>query len=274
MMQQYYLGFLKGIMSKASLPSLSIRHIVSAIRVQTPENSAMIKQNRPYWAITIKPSGQTKYNCNGIETISNQHNVVILPKGSSYSWKSNGGECLLIDFDCDLTMEELISFKVKDVSKIIDLFNKIQTLHVLKPPYYKMKAIQLLYKLLFVLLDSANDAYVPSQKSEKLMPAIEYIIQHYYDPDITGEFLSSLTQISYTYFRKIFAQTYGCPPMEYLAILRMKKAAELLKTDYSSIQAVSLSVGYNSVYHFSKMFKKHYNVSPTKYASNQQKSKK
>ena len=123
---------------------------------------------------------------------------------------------------------------------------------------------QLVYKLLLLLFNE-NKKYVPSQKAEKITPAIEYIIQHYDDPKITSEFLSSLTTLSHTYFRKIFTQEYGVPPMEYLNILRMRKAAEMLKSDYTSIYAISLSVGYNSIYHFSKMFKKHFGVSPTSF---------
>ena len=59
--------------------------------------------------------------------------------------------------------------------------------------------------------------------------------------------------------------------MEYLHMLRMKKAAEMLKTDYDSIDSISISVGYNSIYHFSKMFKKHFGISPSKYVAHHQK---
>ena len=249
------------------LSNLSIQSIVSANRIYTQKNGSAIKRNRPYWGLAIKLSGETKYTCNGIDTLSTPCNVTLLPKGASYFWKSSGGECLLIDFDADCVAEELTSFYLKDNSKAIDLFNKIQTLLILKPNYYKMKATQLLYKLLLLLFESENKKYIPSKKVEKIAPAVEYIVQHYDDSEITGEFLSTLANISYTYFRKIFTQVYGCPPMEYLTLLRMKKAAEMLKTDYASIEAVSISVGYNSIYHFSKMFKKHFGVSPSKFIS-------
>jgi len=256
-------------MDTAFLSNLSIQNIVSANRIYTQKNGSLTKNDRPYWGISIKLSGETRYICNGVETVSNQYNVVLLPKGSSYFWKSSGGECLLIDFDADCTAEELISFRIKDNFKIVDLFNKIQSLLILTPTYYKMKSMQLLYKLLLLLFESENKKYIPSKKTEKITPAVEYIVQHYDDSEITGEFLSELCNVSYTYFRKIFTQAYGCPPMEYLNMLRMKKASEMLKTDYNSIEAISISVGYNSIYHFSKMFKKHFGVSPSKFLSQQ-----
>ena len=249
------------------LSDLSIQNVVSANRMYTQKNVSTIKKDRTYWGISIKVDGVTKYNCNAVETLSNAQNVVILPKGASYFWKSSGGECLLIDFEADATAEQIFSFQIKDNSKIIDLFNKIQSLLILKPAYYKMKALQLLYKLLILLFESENKKYTPSKKTEKIAPAVEYIVQHYDDSQITGEFLSELCNVSYTYFRKIFTQAYGCPPMEYLNMLRMKKASEMLKTDYNSIESISISVGYNSIYHFSKMFKKHFGVSPSKFLS-------
>ena len=55
--------------------------------------------------------------------------------------------------------------------------------------------------------------------------------------------------------------------MEYVHRLRLKKAKEMLAGDYSSIEEIAKGVGYSSIYHFSKMFKKYYGASPTKYTS-------
>lgn len=259
-------------MDNTFLSNLSVRSIVSANRIYTQKNISTTKKDRTFWGISIKVDGSTKYTCNGEETISKPQNVVILPKGASYYWKSSGGECLLIDFEADATADRIMSFQINDNFKIVDLFNKIESLLILKPAFYKMKSLQLLYKLLLLLLESENKKYIPSKKTEKIMPAVNYIVQHYDDSEITGEFLSSLCNISYTYFRKIFTETYGCAPMEYLNMLRMKKASQMLSTDYNSIESISISVGYNSIYHFSKMFKKHFGVSPSKFVMQQQKT--
>ncbi|MBQ2704787.1 MAG: helix-turn-helix transcriptional regulator, partial [Clostridia bacterium] len=40
----------------------------------------------------------------------------------------------------------------------------------------------------------------------------------------------------------------------------------ILHSDYESVEQVAFSVGYNSIYHFSKMFKLYTGKSPSEYA--------
>lgn len=47
--------------------------------------------------------------------------------------------------------------------------------------------------------------------------------------------------------------------------LRMEKAAELMTVYGEKPSTAGASVGYPDIYHFSKMFKKHFGVSPREY---------
>jgi AraC-like DNA-binding protein len=40
----------------------------------------------------------------------------------------------------------------------------------------------------------------------------------------------------------------------------------MLKNDYNSVSQIAENVGYNSIYHFSKMFKAYTGISPKEYA--------
>jgi ABC-type lipoprotein export system ATPase subunit len=46
----------------------------------------------------------------------------------------------------------------------------------------------------------------------------------------------------------------------------LEKAKAILKSDYDTIEQVALSVGYNSIYHFSRMFKQYTGINPSEYA--------
>ena len=57
----------------------------------------------------------------------------------------------------------------------------------------------------------------------------------------------------------------GDSPINYLIKIRLAKAEELLKDNSLPIKVIAKRVGYNDAYHFSKLFKKYYGVSPSSF---------
>ncbi len=67
-----------------------------------------------------------------------------------------------------------------------------------------------------------------------------------------------------TLYRKIYALT-GETPVEFLNSCRLKKAAELLESDFGSVLEVALEVGFSSASYFTTCFKKKFGSLPTHY---------
>jgi YesN/AraC family two-component response regulator len=69
--------------------------------------------------------------------------------------------------------------------------------------------------------------------------------------------------LSPVYISKIFKEETGESPINYLIKIRLEKAKEILLNENSgSIKSIANHVGYDDVYHFSKLFKKYYGISP------------
>lgn len=93
----------------------------------------------------------------------------------------------------------------------------------------------------------------------------EYMEDHYQEKISLDQIAANMYLSSY-YVSKLFKSETGDTPINYLISLRMKKARELLDTQPDSpIQAVAAAVGYEDAYHFSKLFKKYYGLSPLYY---------
>ena len=71
--------------------------------------------------------------------------------------------------------------------------------------------------------------------------------------------------ISMSYGLEVFRKIYGISPKEYLDQLKLKEAKRLIKNPDIAIELISESVGYSSVSHFSRQFKKWTGVSPRVY---------
>lgn len=100
-------------------------------------------------------------------------------------------------------------------------------------------------------------------KKEIVEQMIAYFREHYQE-EISLEQLAAKMYLSPYYICRIFKSETGDTPIDYLIRLRMEKAKELLEQgSVQSIQEVAESVGYEDAYHFSKLFKKRYGVSPS-----------
>ncbi len=69
--------------------------------------------------------------------------------------------------------------------------------------------------------------------------------------------------LSRSYLRNIFFSVFGMSPREYLTLLRIERAKELLSSGSASVSVIARSVGYEDALQFSKFFKKHTGTSPT-----------
>lgn len=91
--------------------------------------------------------------------------------------------------------------------------------------------------------------------------AISFIEQNFQN-DISIENIANCCGLNRSYFGKIFHDTVGKSPQEFLMSYRMAKAAELLKLTELSISDIGNAVGYPNQLHFSRAFKNIYGISP------------
>lgn len=87
-------------------------------------------------------------------------------------------------------------------------------------------------------------------------------IEQNFQNDISVEDIAAFCNLNRSYFGKIFRDSVGKSPQEFLISYRMTKAAELLKLTELAIKDISNAVGYPSQLHFSRAFKKIYGVAP------------
>lgn len=251
-----------------SILNLTITDVVGANRLfRSSIGIANNRTNRDMWAIILKIEGKTFYNVKNKQILSDSQHPLIVPKGCTYSWKViEPGECIIIEFQADAYGDDIFEFDVFDNSIILNSFAKIEKSLSIQSPTHKLHCKQLVYEILLFLAKSAHKEYVSKDKRNTLKPAIIYMAENYFDNTINNDFLASLCSISTVHFRKTFETVYGTSPIKYLHMLRINKAKSMLMSDYESINQVAESVGYSSIYHFSKMFKQYVGVSPSEYS--------
>ena len=94
--------------------------------------------------------------------------------------------------------------------------------------------------------------------------ALSFIDQNYQN-DISIEDIAAVCGLNRSYFGKIFRDTVGESPQEFMLHYRMARAAQLLKETRQPIGEIAPQVGYANQLHFSRAFKNVHGVSPREY---------
>lgn len=147
-----------------------------------------------------------------------------------------------------------------EVKKIFSIINRSQMIDELE-----RNVLHFYESCLKYLSDQKGNTV---QKSHVVLEAKEYINNNFEDNNISLKKIASATYVNATYLSDLFKKEMGISIIEYITMCRMKKALNLINTNYNmNINFVSKAVGYTDSYYFSKCFKKYYGISPSKFLS-------
>lgn len=96
---------------------------------------------------------------------------------------------------------------------------------------------------------------------------VEYIHNHYMEPLSVG-FLAEQNNVNENRLSYVFQKYAGMGPGEYLSNYRLNRAKDLIITSSIPINKISNQVGYPDSLYFSRIFKKHFGLSPTTFREN------
>ncbi|HON52466.1 MAG TPA: response regulator, partial [Bacteroidales bacterium] len=137
------------------------------------------------------------------------------------------------------------------------LLLKIQYVFKLREELHRMFRIQEIVEVQSGTINSLDEKII-----QKI---ITYIHEHIADPNLSVEQLSDFVGASRsTLHRKMNALT-NMTPNDFIRMIRLKKAAELLKTGKFSISEVAYDTGFNDPRYFSKCFKEFFGKTPSEF---------
>lgn len=87
------------------------------------------------------------------------------------------------------------------------------------------------------------------------------------EQDLSVDKVAGLLHYGRTIFYKKVRGTTGYTPNEYIRVIRLRKAAELLKEGEKNVSEVAYAVGFDNPYYFSKCFKEQFGMPPSQYRS-------
>jgi len=130
--------------------------------------------------------------------------------------------------------------------------------------------VLLMIKEVAVLLDSRRNGSRgldrhSSTTEVDLAHAVESMIQNNMYTDIKIEEIANHLNLSRSQCYKVFTKVYGMSPRQYLTQLTLNQAKRHLLDNELTIEEIAEKLGFSSISHFSRQFKRWTGVSPSQY---------
>ena len=229
---------------------------------------ALVHPCRPNHGLVLVTGGEKYYVFDdGTRIHSEKKRILYLPQGQSYYIENiEDGDCYAINF----SLTEPVSFRPFSINTnahihLLECFKAAVFAWQTKPFGVDMYVKSQLCDIIGVIQKEYGGTYMTKGTAELISPAIDYIHREYTNANIPVAELAVRCGISESYFRRIFQNTFGCSPLQYIKDLKIARAKELLKSQMYTVSAVAALSGYHDECYFSREFKKNVGISPSEY---------
>jgi AraC family transcriptional regulator len=106
---------------------------------------------------------------------------------------------------------------------------------------------------------------LPSPHLQRKIREVQVFLAQNLASDVDLNTIARQAALSPYYFTRQFTAMVGMPPYRYLIMLRIQRAALLLRESDLTVTQILHRVGFHSPSHFTTTFRRHMGVSPTDY---------
>lgn len=196
-------------------------------------------------ALTLTPSliSETIHQFNVATAIESD-------KNSEWEFEQNSSHLTHTD-DIHILVERLLKTYVADNSSKDVLVNLMLKELIIRLMQTKAKK---------TILDATADMF----NNQRIAFIVKYIKDHLTEK-LSVDDLADKTYMSSSHFHKIFKNTLGETPIDFINNERIKLAKRLIKRGEQRISDIAFLVGFNNVSYFNRQFKKYTKLTPLEY---------
>lgn len=222
---------------------------------------------RTYWLLHFVSQGAGTFTIRGKEYPVKPGQIFVIPPYEETYYQADMNTpwtYTWIGFTTSITLPEAFESPVIHCPEADKIFRKM-----FRCSQYKNGKSAYLCSCLWELISALSEA---GEVTNDYVDKAKSMIDSEYMTDLSITSIANSLNINRSYLFSLFKKQLGISPRQYLIRVRLEKAAELMTVYQKSITISALSVGYQDIYNFSKVFKLHYGVSPRTYCANYQRT--
>ena len=229
----------------------------------------------PHYEIYFMKEGRCRYFIDDRSYDVEAGDIIFIPKGVIHraNYLGQVHSRLLLNFTDEYIPIEIINdidnskylYRSREIAKYTEaIFSRIEGEYA-RPDPYTITALKCYTAEIFLLMLRFPGSHDEAATGNELIDGIVKYIKQYYMSDIKLSGVAKMRSISPEHLSRTFKSCTGFGFNEYVTMLRLRKAEEMIKSDPNkSISEIAYECGFNDGNYFSYKFKKMYGISPIK----------
>lgn len=166
-----------------------------------------------------------------------------------------------------------VMLKGQENPQMTELINEIIRETKEKKSFYRKKIAMYVKALVLEIMrhdteiSVAEEPAVKGSNMAQIAAALDFINKNY-AVQFRAADLAEICNMSETHFRRVFEEYINMSPMDYVNLIRVQKACDLMKKSNDSMDLVASKCGFATTSTFNRNFKKFLNTSPYQWKIN------
>ncbi len=216
-------------------------------------------EKRDFYVLSCRLRGETVFYYNEKEIPADPRHCLLLPPNIAYAQRSSDEEIICVHFSADCApLQEPLSLPC-NTPGMAQRFLNLHKAWEQKERGYLLQCKSIFYAILHEL------SAAQGQEKNLLAPAIDYISEHFSEPDFNINTAIDRACISPAYFRRLFRRYYNKTPIQFINELKINYAKSLLESRSYTAAEIAEKAGFTDEKYFYTVFKKTVGTSPAKW---------
>lgn len=274
-------------------PTVTVGHIISLFYFEFGKDYVFAGEMHDFWEFLYVDKGEVDVMADSERHRLSQGSIIFHKPNEFHSIHANrvkAPNLIVMSFECDSEAmrqfenriialdDEERNLLAQIVKEGTNAFRFPSTVPLIRRDDAELGSEQLVKLYLEIFLvkllrktsrscDNKPQSFAPREKQDDTtVRAMMAYMREKLDAKLSLADMSEALHVSKTRLKELFKRKTGFTVMEYRAKLRIDQAKTSIREQAHNMTEISQSLGFGSVHHFSKAFKKSTGMSPSEYA--------